>query len=261
MTDDRLARDHHGVVLVDKPRGLSPVQSITRLKALDPSLAARRIGYAGRLDPLASGLLVLLVDEANRRAHEFNALDKRYELDVLFGVRTDSFDLLGLPVLGSRALDEQALDAALESLRGTRMQPYPRFSSVRIDGHPGFYWARRGEDPPSGWPSRARTIRHARVLARSMMDGGALVEQARRDIRSVIGDFRQRELDAAWGSLAPSLSGRLLAVVRLEIVCSSGTFMRSIADELGGAAGCGALASAIRRTQVGPYSLEQARAL
>ncbi|MBL8677712.1 MAG: hypothetical protein JNK05_00985 [Myxococcales bacterium] len=259
MTDPPL--DSSDVVLVDKPRGMSPVQAIARLRELDPSLEGRRIGYAGRLDPLATGLLVLLVDEANKRAHTFNHLDKRYEIEVTFGVRTDTFDLLGLPALSDRALDEGALEEALATIVGTRSQSYPPYSSVRIQGRPAFYWARRGEVPAGGWPARERTVRAADVIQRRATTGANVVARARADIASVRGDFRQRELDDAWRAIEPTIADRALLVLRIAVECSSGTFMRSIADGLGASAGCGAIATVIHRTRVGPFELAAARTL
>jgi tRNA pseudouridine55 synthase len=249
------------VVLVHKPRGMSPVQAITRVREIDPALEHRRIGYAGRLDPLATGLLVLLLDEANKRAHEFNHLDKRYEIEVTFGVRTDTFDLLGLPTVSGASIDAPSLDAAIDSLVGTRSQRYPPYSSVRINGRPAFYWARRGEVPDGGWPEKERTIRTASVVDRRVVSGAAMVEQALSDIASVQGDFRQEQLARAWRDASQVLSGRDLTVLRLAIECSSGTFMRSIADALGERAGCAAIATVIHRTRVGPYELDQARSL
>lgn len=250
------------VLLVDKPRHLSPVQAIARAKALDSSLASRRIGYAGRLDPLATGLLVLLLDERNRDAHEFNHLDKRYEVEVVFGLQTDSFDLLGLATLDAPvALDPLALDRAVAAMVGTRMQPYPPFSSVRIHGRPAFYWAHRNEVPEGGWPERERTVRSAAVLDRGTIAGEALVARAITDVNSVRGEFRQAALLARWSECEPALRGRALPWVRLAIECSSGTFMRSLAHELGRAVGTSAVATVIHRTQAGPFLLRDARGL
>lgn len=250
------------VLLVDKPRHLSPVQAIARAKALDSSLAPRRIGYAGRLDPLATGLLVLLLDERNRAAHEFNHLDKRYELELVFGLQTDSFDLLGLATVDAPiALDPAALSRAVGAMVGTRMQPYPPFSSVRIHGRPAFYWAHRNEVPEGGWPERERTVRSVTVLDRGVIAGEALVERAIADVNGVRGAFRQEQLIERWRACESSLRGRALPWLRLAIECSSGTFMRSLADELGRAMGTSAVATVIHRTQVGPFLLRDARGL
>jgi tRNA pseudouridine55 synthase len=249
------------VLLVDKPRRLSPVQAIERARGLDSSLARRRIGYAGRLDPLADGLLVLLLDERNKQAHEFNHLDKRYEVEVVFGVQTDSFDLLGLAEAREVVHDEAAFDRAVKDLEGTREQPYPRWSSVRVRGRPAFYWAHRGETPEGGWPSRERTVSSVTVIERGTVDGGALVDGAIEDVRGVRGAFRQEVLIARWASLRGALAGRALPRARLAVECSSGTFMRSLANSLGESLGTGACATVIHRTRAGPFHLREAMAL
>lgn len=253
------------VLLVDKPRRLSPVQAIDRARGLDPALVKRTIGYAGRLDPLASGLLVLLLDERNKQAHEFNHLDKRYEVEVVFGVRTDSFDLLGLAesvaLSDGARFDDRSLEACVRALEGTRMQAYPPWSSVRVRGKPAFYWAHRGIVPEGGWPERERTVRSATVIERGTVDGDALIDRAIEDVRGVSGAFRQEPLIERWRSLRGAIGGRSLPVARVAIECSSGTFMRSLANSLGESMGTGALATVIHRTRVGPFQLRDAMAL
>jgi tRNA pseudouridine55 synthase len=257
------------ILLVDKPRRLSPVQAIERARALDPALKDRSIGYAGRLDPLATGLLVLLLDERNKSAHEFNHLDKRYEVEVVFGVRTDSFDLLGLAErveLGALDGDGDGavramIEARVRALEGTRMQQYPPWSSVRVRGRPAFYWAHRGLVPEGGWPERERTVHAATVLSRAAIDGEALIDRAIEDVREVSGAFRQEQLVERWTSLRPLMAGRSLPVVRIAVECSSGTFMRSLANLLGESMGTGAVATVIHRTRVGPFQLREARSL
>jgi len=252
------------VLLVDKPRRLSPVQAIERARQLDPALRERTIGYAGRLDPLATGLLVLLLDERNKSAHEFNHLDKRYEVEVVFGVRTDSFDLLGLSesvALGALTGDDALIESRVRALEGTRMQQYPPWSSVRVRGRPAFYWAHRGEIPEGGWPERERTVRAATVIARGAIDGATLIDRAIEDVRGVSGAFRQEQLVERWRSLRGAMEGRSLPLVRIEVECSSGTFMRSLANSLGESMGTAAVATVIHRTRVGPFQLRDARSL
>ncbi|MFO0562779.1 MAG: hypothetical protein U0269_32470 [Polyangiales bacterium] len=255
------------VLLVDKPRRLSPVQAIERARGLDPALKDRSIGYAGRLDPLATGLLVLLLDERNKSAHEFNHLDKRYEVEVVFGVRTDSFDLLGLAervelgALDGEGAARALIEPRVRALEGTRMQQYPPWSSVRVRGKPAFYWAHRGLVPEGGWPERERTVHAATVLSRGVIDGEALIERAIEDVRGVSGAFRQEQLVERWRSLRSSMAGRSLPVVRIAVECSSGTFMRSLANLLGESMGTGAVATVIHRTRVGPFQLRDARSL
>jgi tRNA pseudouridine55 synthase len=253
------------VLLVDKPRRLTLMQVIERARQLDPALKARSIGYAGRLDPLASGLLVLLLDERNKSAHAFNGLDKRYEVEVVFGVRTDSFDLLGLAErVGLGALDgavDVSIDARVHALVGTRMQPYPPWSAVRVHGKPAFHWAHRGLVPEGGWPARERTVYAATVLSRGAIDGEALIDRAIEDVCAVRGAFRQEQLIERWRSLRASIKGCSLPVVRMAVECSSGTFMRSLAHSLGESMGTGAVATVIHRTRVGPFQLRDARSL
>ncbi len=254
--------NHALVRLVHKPRRVTPVEAIERLREIDPSLRARRIGYAGRLDPLAEGLLVLLLDEENKRAEAYNHLEKQYEIEVLLGARTDTFDLLGLAEIPeTHGHDHDAVPDAIASLEGTRSQPYPPYSAVRIQGRPAFYWARRGVVPEGGWPERERTVHRATLFDSAVLSGDSLVDRAIDDVRSVRGDFRQDALCERWSALRPALAPRALTVLSLRVDCSSGTFMRSLAHSLGERLSTFALALSIRRTQVGPFSLTDAIAV
>jgi tRNA pseudouridine55 synthase len=252
-------------MLLNKPRGLTPLQAVERLQASDPSLKGRKIGFAGRLDPTAEGLLLLMLDDENQRVRELRSLEKSYHVQVVFGLRTDSFDLLGA-VLDPAVSTEQLVDSltvrtSVRALVGTCMQQFPPYSGVRVDGHPAFYWARRGQSPPSGWPQRERTVFEATVLSSSALSGATLCDRALADISTVQGEFRQGELSARWTALRSTIATQLFAAFDLAIRCSSGTFMRALANELGQTHSCGAVATRICRTSIGPYKLKDAIAL
>lgn len=248
------------VLRVHKSYGLSPVQALERLRAKEPSLAGEKLAYAGRLDPLAEGLLLVLAGDSVREAQALCALEKSYELEVLFGARTDSYDLLGLAERAPlREPPEGApLEQALEALRGARPQPYPPFSSARVRGRPLFYWARRGQ---AAWAlaqreAPVRTVFEARETGRRALTTRELRAAVERALGAVEGDFRQAEVAAGWEALlAREEEGARWDALTLEVRCSSGTYMRSLAHELGGLFGGGAVALRIVRTTVGPFTL------
>ena len=84
------------IILINKPISLTPLQAIRRLQSLHPELEGEKIGYAGRLDPMAEGLLLLLVSDENKKRKEYERLPKTYEFEVLLGIETDSYDVLGI---------------------------------------------------------------------------------------------------------------------------------------------------------------------
>ena len=143
----------------------------------------------------------------------------------------------------------------------TREQTFPPFSAVKVDGHPAFYWARRGEIPKSGWPKRVRTIHRVELLEGSEVSGGLVLKQALADIASLQGEFRQAMLTQRWNELASRLVNATFFQQTMRIECSSGTFMRAIAHELGENFGTGALTTRILRTRVGSHRIEDAEVL
>lgn len=245
-----------------KPRRITPLEAVRQLRIAQPALANETLGYAGRLDPLAEGLLLLLVGDENQRVMEYRSLSKVYEIDVLFGLRTDSYDLAGYvsdSIFDTSTFEQDKSTLFAEALRGqvgTMEQTFPPFSSVKVDGHPAFYWARRGEVPKSGWPKRVRTIHEIEHIRSTLVEGRTVATNAMEDIESLQGEFRQTELIARWRQLEERLQSMRFFQCTLRVSCSSGTFMRAIAHSLGTELGVGALATRILRVKCGEFSIE-----
>jgi tRNA pseudouridine55 synthase len=204
------ARDIDGVLLLDKPSGISSNAALQGARRL---LAARRGGHTGTLDPMATGLLVLCLGEATKFSGALLDADKAYAARVRLGVRTSTGDAEG-EVLETREVrvDPAGLEAALERFRGTIEQVPPMHSAIKHRGRPLYAYARKGES----------------------------VERAARPVV-----IRQLVLERAQ-------DGEL----ELRVVCSKGTYIRVLAEDLGEALGCGAHLSALRRTGVGPFGLD-----
>lgn len=245
---------------LDKPVGPTSVQALTALRDEDPSLSRAKLGHAGRLDPLAEGLLVVLVDDENRQARELRRADKTYEVDVIFGVDTDSFDALGL-VRAARAVsvDDGAVRARCASMVGTFAQRVAPFAQVKVHGRSLISYGHAGIDVER--PTMERTLYAVTVTGWREVDGGEVEDDARRRVARVRGDFRQDLIDARWREAMRGQAGARYAVASLEVSCSSGTYMRSLAHDLGASVGVDAIAWRIRRTRAGAMTLDGARAL
>ncbi|MGH7197378.1 MAG: tRNA pseudouridine(55) synthase TruB [Candidatus Omnitrophota bacterium] len=182
-------------------------------------LGQKAIGHAGTLDPLATGLLVLLIGRATKLSPGFSALDKDYAGTLTLGIRTDTQDFEG------KILEEASFDAVTEDrargvfaeLCGTQLQRAPAFSAVRRKGRKSYEWARRGVP----------------------------VEPSEKEI--TVSDF-------ALTAFAPP-------DIHFRLSCSKGTYVRALCDEAGERLGCGATLSALVRTRVGPYAVEDARSI
>jgi tRNA pseudouridine55 synthase len=213
-----------GLLVIDKPVGPTSHDVVARARR---RLKERRIGHTGTLDPMASGVLPLVIGRATRLARFMTATEKRYEAVIRLGVTTDSRDALGQqegPAFTGPWPDRAAIDAALDPFRGTFRQQPPAYSAKKIDGERSYKLARR----------------HSATAADTVAEAVPLPEPAE------VTAFRI-ELDACEG-------GR----VALTIACSSGFYVRSLAHDLGQALGTGAHLEALRRTATSGVTLSDA---
>lgn len=206
---NKKGREIDGVLVVDKPGGMSSNDAVQRAKRL---FGARKVGHTGSLDPLATGVLPLCFGEATKFSQYLLTSDKKYWTRVKLGVRTDSGDSDG-QVIETRPLGDitaERIEAALADFRGEIDQIPSMFSAVKHQGQPLYKLARQGIEVER--QSRRVTI-----------------------FSNVLVSFAGDELE-------------------LEIHCSKGTYVRTIAEDLGLALGCGAHVTALRRLLAGPYS-------
>ncbi|TGN95082.1 tRNA pseudouridine(55) synthase TruB [Burkholderia sp. USMB20] len=201
-----------GVLLLDKPVGLSSNDALIRAKRL---LLAKKAGHTGTLDPLASGLLPLCFGEATKFSQDLLEADKTYEATMRLGVRTTTGDAEG-DVLDTRAVecDRAAVEAALARFTGEIVQVPPMYSALKRDGKPLYEYARAGQTVER--EGRNVTIHALDLLACELPD------------------------------------------VTFRVTCSKGTYVRTLAEDIGEALGCGAHLTMLRRTGVGALTLEHA---
>ncbi len=138
----------NNVVGVCKPVGMTPLEALREYVAGSGGRPETRRSYAGRLDPMAEGLLVVLEGEACEAQAAWQHHGKEYAWELLLGLSSDSYDVLGLvqllPPPDWAAAVREAARALEQALLGRRLQPYPPFSSARVAGHPLFWWAQQG---------------------------------------------------------------------------------------------------------------------
>lgn len=206
------AKEMEGVLFVDKPSGLTSHDVVYRLRR---KLQMKRIGHAGTLDPMATGLLIMLVGKATKISQYLISLDKVYEGEITLGVVTNSQDAEG-EVMETRPVPPLTVDqlrAVMQTFLGDQYQTPPMFSAVKIDGVPLYKLARKGEE----------------------------IEREPRFIR--VSTFELATFDS------PKLTFRLH--------CTKGTYVRTVAHDLGQKLGCGAHLSALRRTASGKFGIAQ----
>jgi tRNA pseudouridine55 synthase len=188
------------------------------------ALGVSRIGHTGTLDPMATGVLPLVVGRATRLAQFLTASDKSYEATIAFGRTTDTYDAAGTVVSASDARPTRdALDAALDRFRGTFDQTPPAYSAKNIDGERSYELARKAN---RGAGSLDPAIVRPKAVA---------VTTRRLEVLSFDGD-----------------------TARIDLQVTAGFYVRSLAHDLGEALGCGAVLAGLRRTRSGEFGLDRA---
>jgi tRNA pseudouridine55 synthase len=204
---------HHGLLLIDKPTGVTSHDVVQKLRR---RLGQREIGHTGTLDPMASGLLVIALGRATRLARFVEATDKRYRGTVRLGAATNTFDADGeiVETAPIPAGIEAQIVPALNGLTGRIAQTVPAFSAVKVGGERLYARARRGEAVEA--PTRTITIHTLEATRIALPD------------------------------------------IDLDLRCSKGTYVRSLAVQIGAALGLPAHLVALRRTEVGSHGLDRA---
>lgn len=206
------AKEMEGVLLVDKPQGLTSHDVVYRLRR---KLSMKKIGHAGTLDPMATGVLIMLIGKATRISQYLMSVDKAYEGEATLGVVTDSQDAEGevLTTVPVPPLTEEQVREVMKGFLGDQYQIPPMHSAIKVDGVPLYKLARKGEEIE-------REPRFIRVMSFELLTFNP-----------------------------PKLTFRLL--------CTKGTYVRTIAHDLGQKLGCGAHLSALRRTGSGQFNIAQ----
>ena len=251
---------------VYKKIGETPLECLNRLREHYPEYKDVPLSYAGRLDPMAEGVLLVLVGEDNKKREKYLSLNKEYTANILFGFTTDTYDILGLnhlPQAGDRPdilFDQNVLGKrlceVLKKFTGKFLQTYPPYSSKTVDGRPLFEWARSDELNKIQIPSREVEINSITLENYKMIDKAELHKLIKKKIALVKGDFRQKEILQCWEKALGQSKTKNFPVAQIKIKCSSGTYVRSLAHSLGETLGTGALALSIIRTRIGQYDIK-----
>ena len=215
-----------GLLVIDKPSGPTSHDVVARVRRL---LNERRVGHTGTLDPMATGLLPLVVGRATRLAQFLSAATKRYEAVVRLGIETDSYDrtgtAAGTPYEGPWP-SREAIERALATFRGTALQQPPAFSAKKIDGQRSYHLARK----------RARVAESDTLPAPPALPAPVSVTVHALDLMDITDE----------------------CTIRVRLDCSAGFYVRSLAHDLGERLGTGAHLIALRRTGSGSLTLDDA---
>ena len=218
--------------------------------------AKAKLTYAGRLDPMASGVLLILEGASQAQKEKFLALDKKYKAKILFGFSTDSYDLLGMPKTGKpMVISRVQILRSLDYYKGKVKLPIPGFSSVQHKGSSLFVLTRQGKILEKDLPNRLMDIKSLKLLSTGQISATALNKKIELGIKKVTGDFRQEKILKAWNKI---LKGRKEKYQSIELLisCGSGTYIRSIANNIGKRLGMESVLLNLERLSVGKYNLK-----
>jgi tRNA pseudouridine55 synthase len=222
-----------GALIIDKPAGITSHDVVARVRKI---LGERRVGHTGTLDPFATGVLVVLVSRATRLAQFLSGAEKEYEAVIRLGYATDTGDVTGKRMNAegfttetrrTRSFSKEEIEAALARLRGEIEQTPPMYSAKKIAGRKLYELARQGD------------------------------EVERKPVRVTVKKFEVQTHDGSL--LKHNEDGTCDLAVR--VVCSAGTYVRSLAEAVGERLGTGAHLFALRRTRAGEFKIEDAISL
>lgn len=240
------------VLVLYKHDGETPLECIRRFQDSHKEYTHVPMTYAGRLDPMAEGILLVLTGEECKQKEQYLGLTKSYEFEVVWGFTTDTCDVLGLV---THVCDYVPHDVEIRNCAsmyvGKRTQIYPAYSSKTVFGKPLFTWAREGHIQDVELPTREIEIFSCTYKGERMIVGKKLVELFEQRIQRVRGDFRQKEIIATWNKYI--VQDKEYVITRFEMVCSGGTYVRALVDEMArDLHTCGTVCS-IKRTAIGTH--------
>jgi tRNA pseudouridine55 synthase len=220
--------DMDGCFIIDKPAGLTSHDVVARVREI---VSERRVGHTGTLDPFATGVLVVLIGRATRLAQFLSGAEKEYEAVIRLGYATDTGDVTGRRIASeenftveTQCLSREEIETALAAFRGEIEQTPPMYSAKKVSGRKLYELARRGEEierePVCVNVSEFAAITHNGALLNDNADG-------------------TREL-------------------KVRVVCSAGTYIRTLAEDFGNRLGVGAHVAELRRTRAGQFKIEEA---
>ena len=244
------------VILLNKKEGETPLEALECFRQKSGSKYKDiKMTYAGRLDPMASGLLLILLGEETKNKEKYLALEKEYTFQVLFGFSTDTYDILGkvikreLVELSKRDLKKK-IKENLKNFLGEKIQKYPMYSSKTVNGKPLFTYARMNKKVKI--PEKKIFVKKIKLDKIVEINNEKLLKNIEKRIKKVRGDFRQDEVLKIWKKELKLQKGKFY-IANLKVKCSSGTYVRGIANSLGNILDIGALAFSIKRTKLGKY--------
>ena len=245
------------VIVVNKKEGETPLEALEKARVKNKIGKDVPMTYAGRLDPMASGVLLVLAGEECKNKEKYLKLGKEYSFEVLFGFSTDTFDILGKVTNTSknRADREELITEVNKNLKyfkGKFEQAYPLYSSKTVKGKQLFTYGREGKKVRL--PTQEINVKSLKFLKLRKITNRNLLSNIGTRVLRVNGDFRQKEILKIWQKNLIK-KDKVFYIGSFIIKTGGGVYVRGIADSFGTKIGIPALAFSIKRTKVGKYAI------
>lgn len=251
-------------VSIEKHVGETPLSAMEAWRVRERISHDIPLAYAGRLDPMASGKLLVLIGDECKRQEQYHAYDKEYVFEILFGFSSDTGDVLGIAEAATvhKTITETELQRVLHQFLGTHQFPYPRFSAKTVRGIPLHEWTLRGDLPDDEVPTYNAVVKSIHLLSLRKETGSNILHNiltrinlipAVTDPRKALGaDFRRGDIIPRWHTLLDN-SDTSYSIATITATVGSGTYIRSLAPAIAEALGTGGLAYNIHRTKIGTF--------
>lgn len=247
--------------VVEKKSGETPLMALETFRAKE-NLGSVPLTYAGRLDPMASGKLLILIGEECKRRSDYDGLDKEYDVEMLIGVSSDTGDILGLADMCAHPVHvlDSALRRAVTSLNGNISLPYPPYSSKPVEGKPLYQHALSGSINSIEVPVKTSRIYRASMFDLRLQSSQKILAEIESRIATLRVDeadenphkeFRRPMILKRWREILQA--PRDMQIARMRFTVSSGTYMRSLMPHIAESLGACGLAYSIHRTRIGRY--------
>ena len=253
-------------VVLEKEVGETPLSCAEKWRATQPDLIGIPLSYAGRLDPMASGKLLVLIGEECKHQADYHGLDKEYEFSVLFGIASDTHDVLGrlTPKPDMPDISKDELERIAMSLLGEFTFSYPLFSAKTVQGKPLHMWTLEGRLDEIKIPTRTSEIYElelTEIETKPRQEISAIALQKINTIPEVTdpckalgADFRRSDVRTDWQDIATNYSlPAEYTIAHFRCIASSGAYMRTLATIIAEKLGTTGLAYHIHRTKIGIF--------
>jgi len=265
-------------VILEKAVGETPLSCAEAYRLTHPELDGVPMAYAGRLDPMASGKLLILLGDECKKQTDYHGLDKEYEFSILFGLASDTHDVLGRLTnfsvkseVGKAFLESdesekiKMLQTVADSMTGPISLPYPLFSAKTVHGKPLHMWTLEQRLDEITIPTNESTVYSLIVERIETVSRAEMVTEVLKkietippvtELRKALGnDFRRVDVRNDWNNvLQDETQPQYYSIAYFRCVSASGTYMRSLAHVIGEKIGLGGLAWHIHRTIIGTFN-------